>query len=278
MAETAYYTIDGDRFIATEYTRGPWSDRHQHAGPPSALLARAAEAIARDAIHEPAGQAMQLVRLTVEIFEPIPIGAFTITTEVERGGRKVRLIQASLIADGSDGRGERAVCRARALLVRRKALELPPRSEPGRGVAGPPPGPDTGEHFEFPFFDYSTPGYHQGVEMRMVRGVHGEGPTTTWFRVRHPLIAGEPLSPWQRVVVAADSGNGVSLLGDPKQWIFVNPDLGVTLHREPEGEWIALDAATLLGTTGVGLAESALFDVHGRVGRSTQTLFVDRRS
>ena len=40
----AFYVTDGDDFVATAHTRGPWSPKHQHGGPPSALLARAIEA------------------------------------------------------------------------------------------------------------------------------------------------------------------------------------------------------------------------------------------
>jgi len=38
------YTADGDRFVPSEHTRGPWDPRHQHGGAPAALLARAVEA------------------------------------------------------------------------------------------------------------------------------------------------------------------------------------------------------------------------------------------
>lgn len=42
----ALFVPDGDRFVATEHTHGPWSEDHQHAGPPAALIARALEALA----------------------------------------------------------------------------------------------------------------------------------------------------------------------------------------------------------------------------------------
>src|SRR3954454_13183464 len=38
-----YEPDDDDRFVPTGLTRGPWDRRFQHAGPPAALLARAAE-------------------------------------------------------------------------------------------------------------------------------------------------------------------------------------------------------------------------------------------
>jgi hypothetical protein len=43
------------------------------------------------------------------------------------------------------------------------------------------------------------------------------------------------------------------------------------------GEWIGLDARTLLRGGGMGLAESVLHDVHGPVGRAFQTLVVQQR-
>ncbi len=77
--------------------------------------------------------------------------------------------------------------------------------------------------------------------------------------------------------LGADFGNGVSKLFDMDRVLFVNPDLTVSLYRLPVGEWVCLDASTLLGDDGVGLAESVLFDVAGPIGRSTQTLLVEPR-
>jgi hypothetical protein len=60
-----------------------------------------------------------------------------------------------------------------------------------------------------------------------------------WMRMRHPLLAGEQPSRLQRVLIAADSGNGVSATLDYRSYLFVNVDLSVHLHRMPEGEWCA---------------------------------------
>ena len=40
--------LDGDRYVATVHTQGPWSEGFQHAGPPSALLARAIDKVGRE--------------------------------------------------------------------------------------------------------------------------------------------------------------------------------------------------------------------------------------
>ena len=59
--------------------------------------------------------------------------------------------------------------------------------------------------------------------------------------------------------------------------LFLNPDLTVNLHRLPVGEWVCIDAVTRLGSEGVGLAESLLFDEQGPIGRATQSLLVEAR-
>jgi hypothetical protein len=79
------------------------------------------------------------------------------------------------------------------------------------------------------------------------------------------------------VAGAADFGNGVSSLFDFQRYIFINPDLTVFLTRPAIGEWICLDARTDLGTPGLGMAQSVLWDVEGPIGRSIQSLLVERR-
>jgi hypothetical protein len=105
-----------------------------------------------------------------------------------------------------------------------------------------------------------------------------KGPSVVWFRLAYPLVAGEAPSPYQRVVVAADSGNGVSAALDFSRYIFVNCDLTINLFRRPLGEWICLDARSWIGGNGCGLAESALYDEHGLIGRATQSLSVRARA
>jgi hypothetical protein len=95
--------------------------------------------------------------------------------------------------------------------------------------------------------------------------------------MRVPVIPGEVPSPLQRVVCAADSGNGTSVALDIANYTFLNPDLTVSLARELVGEWVGLDATTRFGADGIGLAESALLDVEGHVGRGLQSLIVERR-
>ena len=116
------------------------------------------------------------------------------------------------------------------------------------------------------------------MEYRFVRGGFRElGPATVWMRMRQPLVEGEEPTPLQRVLAAADSGNGVSATLDSPRYLFINVDLSVHLHRLPAGEWVCLDAITAPEPTGIGLADTALHDERGPIGRALQTLLVRER-
>lgn len=103
------------------------------------------------------------------------------------------------------------------------------------------------------------------------------GPATAWIRLRVPLVAGEAISPLCRVATAADFGNGISwVLNRRDGYRFINPDLTIYLHRHPAGEWVGLESVTLPEPFGVGMAESRLYDERGPLGRSVQSLLIER--
>lgn len=259
----AFFLPDGEHLIATEHTRGPWDPDSQHAGPPSALLARALERC------EPREGAL-LARVTVEILRPVPIAALVTSARVVRPGRSVELLEATLAR--ADDATE--VMRASAWRLRTTELELP--DDPGLPET-PIPGPDAGR--EVPFFPTGVEvGYFTAMEYRFVAGAFLEpGPATVWMRMRCPLVEGETPTPLQRVMVAADSGNGVSAALDFGSFVFINTELTVHLARHPEGDWVGLDAVTTALPTGVGLTETTLHDERGPIGRAAQTLLVAAR-
>ncbi len=250
---------DGERFHATFSTTGPWFADAQHAGPPSALIIRALERC-------DARPGTLLSRITVEVLGPVPTGEVQVRAEVERPGRSIELLAAELVAGG------RAVLRARAWRV-----AAGDTGEVQLGAAAPLPAPDTVRaRPERP--EGWLPGFLDTVEWRWLRGWLAEpGPGTVWGRQRVPLVAGEQPSPLQRLAVVADSGNGAAAPLDLLDWLFVNTEITLHLHREPRGEWIAVDAATVIGPAGVGTVSGLLFDADGHLGRSAQALVVRRR-
>jgi acyl-Coa thioesterase superfamily protein/acyl-CoA thioesterase superfamily protein len=260
----ALFIPDGERFISTELTRGPWTPEAQHGGPPAALLARAVE-------HVPGGEGMMVVRLTVELLRPVPVAPLVVTARLVRPGRKVQLLESSMRA------GDVEVARAIALRIRTADLPVP-----APAVAEIlPPTPETGSTSLPPWgaaIAYRS--FHRdGVEHRFVAGSFTEpGPATDWIRLRVPLVAGEPTSPLARVAAAADFANGISWeLSRTDGWQFINPDLTIYLHRHPAGEWVCLESRTVAGPYGVGFTESRLWDGRGSIGSSLQSLLLDRQ-
>ena len=91
-----------------------------------------------------------------------------------------------------------------------------------------------------------------------------------------PVVPGEEPSPLQRVAAAADFGNGVAAPARFDELRFINADLSIHLHRLPVGEWVCLDSVMWLSDQGVAQAESALHDEEGPIGRSLQSLLLER--
>jgi hypothetical protein len=250
----AFYSPVGEgRFESTEYTRGPWDASSQHAGPPAALLGRAVEAKARPQ--------MRVARLTFDIARPVPIAPLNVTASVVREGRSVMVVEAAI----------EPYMRCAALLIR--AAE---NAAPDNGAPAPPrlAAAESKPFFPLPY----DVGYHTAMEVRFSDGSFlDRGPATAWMRMRVPLVDGERPSPLTRVLVAADSGNGISNVLDFHEYLFVNADLTVHLLRYPAGEWVCLRAATSIDGTGIGLADTALYDEQRQIGRSVQSLFVGPR-
>lgn len=258
----SFFVPDAGRYVATELTRGPWDPNHQHAGPSAALIGREVERAGRI-------EGGRTARLTLEILRPIPIGPVSLTADVTRPGRTVELVEAVL----ADAEGAELV-RARAWRIRTAEVDLAGGLVP---EAPPPPSPETLEPVAF-FPTGQDVGYHTAMEARFAAGAFLElGPATAWFRMRCALVEGEEPSPLERVLAAADSGNGISGTLDFRRYVFVNTDLTVNLFRPPVGEWVCLDAVTHPEPSGVGLADTALHDEQGRIGRATQTLVIADR-
>lgn len=259
----AIFAEEDQSFVPSALARGPWSPDAQHGGPPAALLARAVERFE-------GGEAMFVARLTIELLRPVPLTPLRIRSSFARPGKKVQLVEASMFA------GDVQVARCVGLRIRSTDLPLPADLP----ETTPPPGPHTGQMRPAPWagaIDY-TAFHRDAVEHSFVAGGFGDpGPATDWIRLRVPLVAGEPTSPLCRVVAAADFGNGVSWVLDRRDgYSFINPDLTVYLHRYPTTDWVCLDARTEVAPNGVGLAESRLFDERGVIGRSVQSLLLDR--
>ena len=254
-------------YQSTPLANAGWYEEGQHGGAISALVAGHIEA------EVPTLGEMQVSRVTVEIFRVVPLVPLRIETDVIREGKRIQHVRAEVY-----DQDETLLSVANVQRLRVADLPLPDSSAP------PPlqiPQPDEIEHRVGDAWGVGTSGktmfHRHAMEVREVEGgFEEEGPGTVWMRLTKPIIAGREPTPLERMVATADFCNGISRSLDYDTWVFMNPDLTIHVSRYPRGEWIGLSAESTYAHEGRGLATGTLWDTTGWLGRSTQSLYLDK--
>jgi len=253
----ALFYVDGETIVPTVLSRGPWYPGTLHGGPPCALLAWALER------HDP-GPASFVARLTVDLLRPVPLAPMQLEVRTSRPGRKVQWLEGALLAEGVE------VARATALRLRPADGEVDVHVA---DVVAVPPLPETLEPYIFELV--RDVGYWTANDLRPVEGSFAvPGPGSAWLRLLCPVVAGEELTPLQRVAAAADFGSGVGHPVATAGGGAINPDVTITVHRDLVGEWVGLESRGWAHDDGVGMVESLICDRSGTLGRAVQTLLL----
>ena len=255
----AVFIREGEFFHPQPNAGSPWGPATLHGAAPAGLIGHALEQLL------PSPE-MQLARMTIDLFRPVPMAPLRLSSEVVRAGRKIHVVQVSLWADAVE------VCRASGVMLRRTPIDLPANLLP---AADKPAGPEglviTGIRDaaagESAFA--LLPGFHTAIEVKRVSGGKGQGAGCAWLRIPIPLIDGLETTPLMRVTALSDLGNGIGQL-QAEDVGFINTDISLNLHRLPQGEWICIDARTLAQPCGIGMVETVLYDHLGPIGRVTQ--------
>jgi acyl-CoA thioesterase len=253
MAGEAFFAREGERFLPGDRARGPWDRESLHGRVISGLLAYAIEQRHGDAAFHPA-------RLTVDMFRLAPHAPLEVHTRAVREGKRIRAVDASMVAGGVE------VARASAVLLR-KAEQPPGHVWSPPAWDAPPP-----EQIAPPRYE-GAPGraatWDPAWETRNINGDFGSvGPKRAWLRETVDFIEGEATSAFVRVAAAADFANPLSNSGDAGL-NFINSDVTVYLHRLPVDEWVGFEVTSHHSHEGVAIGECALYDREGAIGRST---------
>jgi hypothetical protein len=261
---SAFYLPDGDRFVPTILTQGPWSPDAQHGGPVAALLAHAVERV-------PSVVPMNVARLTVDLLRAVPLRPLRTLARVAREGKRIQLVDVSLLDEATE------VARCSALRVRIGDTDDPEVNDhPRRPDTSPPEGPGRGRPLH-PGAGDSPIGFIRSIDAERVVGDVGMGaPAVMWIRMRVPLVAGAETSATARLALAADFSSALAAYLDTRRFSFINADINLHVLRLPVGEWIAVDAVTWVGAEGIGQGSARLHDLDGLVGTAGAAQLVDR--
>jgi hypothetical protein len=261
--EHALYVRDGDAFVGTRCTGGPWQAGSQSGGAVLALLGHVLEDV-------PTLVPMSLTRLTADFVRPVPVGKpLLVSPQVIREGKKLQVVDLTVTAGDAD------CVRARALRVRDAdltALDGMPSSTTGDDPASRlPPADDLQRVDELPrvadFLRY-------GAEMRRtaepVGGLHG-----VLLRLRVPVVAGEPVRATSRVALPMDFVNLIGLGLQTMRATAVNPDVSAHVLRPPLDGWVALIGDTRFGPeVGHGVSVATMSDASGVFGITSTSQIV----
>lgn len=252
----ALFLREGDFYLPTELSGGPWNPEHLHGGPPTGLLAHGFEA----AVGMPD---MRLARLTIDLLRPVPRAPLRLSISTVRAGRRLQLLAGSLLA------GDVEVSRATALFLAQQEVEVP---EFARFACETLPSRDglpittLSEATSYMGKKNLLQGLHTTALACRIDGMRGRGEGRAWMRLPVPVVAGEPVSTTVQAATLCDFGNGVGQLRINDDIGCINTDISLSLHRVPRGEWLGLDAVGKMQPNGGGLVETTLYDDDGPVG------------
>jgi hypothetical protein len=269
MTDCYYELIDdadalGEKFRATDLTRGTWSSSIQHGGPVSALLARALERC------EPRDDT-RLSRVVIDLVGGVPAeGDLWVRSQLDRGGKQIELVSAEMLAPGPDGE-PRPVARASGWRLQQQDTEAL------AFAAAPPLRPRTEAHSRNLKARMWDRNYVHSLDWLWLTERLTKGPGESWIRPEVDLVNGETMTPLERLFAVADCANGIGSKLDITKWTFLNIDLAVHVFRIPDGEWIGFRADTSYGPDGIGTTVGTLFDEQGAIGAIQQSVLVRRR-
>lgn len=236
----AFFTRDGGRFIPEPHARSWWVPTMTHGRLLGGLLARALEI-------EHGRADLQFCRLTVDLFRNAPLEPLHVTTTRIREGYRIRVAEATVLAEIGP------VAKATAVQLRRG-------EQPSGDIPATP-------RWDAP--DPTTLPTRPDVLLQRWQFSADGDPTRrrVWLQEVCQLVAGEPLSPFVRAALAADMASPLAH-GSEDDLEFINADYTLYLSRLPVGEYIGLESSGHRSEAGVAVGHCTMHDRMGPIGYS----------
>jgi hypothetical protein len=241
----AFFKRNGESYVPTEASRGPWSPNSLHGRVVIGLLGYELE-------RTHGGPEWMPARLTVDMYRLPDSSPITAVTRVVRGGKRIKIVDCELISGGKSV--ARGTCQ---FLIRGENAPGKTWSPPNWDAPKPDalPVPPLGQFGERMWKMRNVSNWFSGIETRRC----------AWMAEIHELVEGVPLTPFTRVAVAADFASPLANRHEPGLG-YINTDVTVYLHRLPVGEWIGFEKINHHASDGVAIGGCFLYDVEGPIG------------
>lgn len=251
----SFFDRRGERLIAEKLAISPWSPANLSGTGVCGLLARELEGYCPDDF-VPA-------RLTVDLYRPVFDAPFDMRSTVVRRGARITVADTVLVQDGRDRARASAVFLTPGVeppgKVWSPAADLPVPAEGCMSPEGSRPLFKSGER------DWTSDfGANQNAERKV-----------TWQSLP-PLIAGEPITPFQRAAIMGDATNHLCHWGSEGAG-YINADVTVNLSRLPIGYELGLRADNVIASAGISIGAATLYDRTGPVGTCVVTTLSNAR-
>jgi Thioesterase-like superfamily len=239
-----FFRPDGDLLVPASFSTSPWGPM-LHGRLIGGLAARAAKQVIADA------PGLVCSRLTVDMFRSAPLAPVSVTARPVRSGRRITVLDVMIEqADGPIGA-------ARIVLLRASeqpagTLRAAPVWDAPIPVKDKPPRAGNAQW---------TPAWQSW----RISGADWSPADGVWVREIHPLVTDEPLTPLERLSMAADMVSPVSNFSD-RGLAFINADYTIYLGREPQGEYIGIQPGGHVSDRGIAAGQCVLHDLQGPVG------------
>ena len=263
------YEREGNLFVPTQWAGSPWAEGFQHGGPVNALFALAAEEAA-------AACELNVVRMTVDLFRPVPRIPLELSWRFIRRGRRLANVECLL----TDPETDEPISRSQIVL-----LKPSPQTIAGPSLTPPPLAPR--EAFAaMPFIPEAVrsqmpPGFHMSFSVHLGTDANGPG---AWITTPLDLLPQTPMSPLQRSAAVADLSFALPMqaMGQRSgasndRWIgppVINTDTSLYWQRPPQGEWFGFRPTGVSQEQGIGIVDNALHDAQGLLGRIVQATLI----
>ncbi|MCY3567076.1 MAG: thioesterase family protein [Chloroflexi bacterium] len=264
------FAFDGECYVPSERSRGPWSPDALHGSPVAALITYCVERRLDQLANETSGPGepvggLRVARQTIELFRPVPFARLEVAVEPIRMGRRIAVFQTRVQSEG------KLLTQASTLCLR-AGTEL---GSVGAEFASEPPGaPEEATPNRVERAGNRWTSYPGTLEMRHVVPPGGAEPPIVWIRTDAPVLADAPFTP---TVQAASIADFVSPFANmqPGRSGYVNADITMHLHRVPQGEWHYLRIVSRGARDGIATAQAVLGDQQGAYGASSAASLIN---